>query len=250
MTVKMQTEYGAYDKVKKYKGKEIRYISKRQFKDLGLKKESVRGFFSVLKSKTEQTIVCNGIPFDLREKRKCRRMVGYVKGEDGGFYGMTSSRIILFLFPMFLSLLLLLSLLGNLPHSPAVNPWQPEIDSGIHDTLPDGDTDRSSQSIQINGFTDWSLPAEETENLPILLENPKGNPCYFTFSIILSDGTLLYESKQIPPGNHIGFITINQPLTEGKYAAELIIRTNDTRTGAPMNSAKSKINIHSVNESR
>lgn len=251
MAVKILTEYSAYDKVKKYKGKEIRYISKRRFKSLGLKKEEVRGFFSTRKAKTEQTIVCNGIPFDLREKRKCRRIVGYVKGEDGGFYAMTAPPLLPFLFLfLLLSFLLLFFLLSNISNQSVKEPWTPVIDSGIYDTLTDGDTDISSQSIQINGFTDWSLPAGKTENLPISLENPKGNPCYFTFSIVLSDGTVLYESKQVPPGNCISSVTINQPLDEGEYTAELVIHTNDTRTGAPMNSAKSKITIHSVNEIR
>ncbi len=247
MAVKMLTEYSAYDKVKKYKGKEIRYISTRRFKSLELKKE-VRGFFSVRKAKTEQTIVCNEIPFDLREKRKCRRIVGYVKGEDSGFYAMTAPPLLPFLFLLLLSLLLLFFLLSNISNQSVKEPWTPVIDSGIYDILTDGDTDISSQSIQINGFTDWSLPAGKTENLPILLENPKGNPCYFTFSIVLADGTILYESKQVPPGNCISSVTINQPMDEGEYTAELVIHTNDTRTGAPMNSAKSKITIHSVNE--
>lgn len=249
MAVKIQTEYSAYDKVKKYKGKEIRCISKRRFKSLGLKEE-VRGFFSTRKAKTEKIIVCNDIPFDLRANRKCRRIVGYVKGEDGGFYVMTALPLLPFLFLLLLSLLLLFFLISNISNQSVKEPWTPVIDSGIYDTLTDGDTDISSQSIQINGFTDWSLPAGKTENLPILLENPKGNPCYFTFSIILADGTVLYESKQVPPGNCISSVTINQPLDEGEYTAELVIHTNDTRTGAPMNSAKSKITIHSINEIR
>lgn len=249
MSVKMLTEYSAYDKVRKYKGKEIRYISKRRFKSLGLKKE-VRGFFSARKAKTEQTIVCNYIPFDLRANRKCRRIVGYVKGEDGGFYAMTALPLLPFLFLLLLSLLLLFFLISNISNQSVKEPWTPVIDSGIYDTLTDGDTDISSQSIQINGFTDWSLPAGKTENLPILLKNPKGNPCYFTFSIVLSNGTVLYESKQVPPGNCISSVTINQPMDEGEYTAELVIHTNDTRTGAPMNSAKSKITIHSINEIR
>lgn len=248
MAVKMLTEYSAYDKVRKYKGKEIRYISTCRFKSLGLKKEEVRGFFSARKAKTEQTIVCNGIPFDLREKRKCRRIVGYLKGEDSGFYAMTAPPLLPFLFLFLLSFLLLVSLLSNISNQSVREPWTPVIDSGIYDTLTDGDTDISSQSIQINGFTDWSLPAGKTENLPILLENPKGNPCYFTFSIVLSNGTVLYESKQVPSGNCISSVTISKPLDEGEYTAELVIHTNDTRTGAPMNSAKSKITIHSVNE--
>ncbi len=250
MIVKTQAEYGAYDKVKKYSGKEIRYISKRKFKSLGLNENEVRGFFSVRKAKTEQTIECSGIPFDLREKRKYRRIVGYVKGDDGGFYAMTAPQFLPFLFLLLLSLLLLYFLLSVVFNRPVDNPWNPEIDPGIHGTLPDSGTDNGNQSIQINGFTDWSLPAGKTENLPIVLENPEGNPCYFTFSIVLSDGTLLYESKQVPPGTRISSVTTNQPLDEGKYEAEIVIDTNDIVTGEPMNSAKSKITIHSVNESR
>lgn len=250
MIVKTQAEYGAYDKVKKYSGKEIRYISKRKFKSLGLNENEVRGFFSVRKAKTEQTIECSGIPFDLREKRKYRRIVGYVKGDDGGFYAMTAPQLLPFLFLLLLSLLLLFFLLSVVLNRPVDNPWNPEIDPGIHGTLPDSGTDNGNQSIQINGFTDWSLPAGKTENLPIVLENPEGNPCYFTFSIVLSDGTLLYESKQVPPGNRISSVTISQPLSDGKYEAEIVITTNDIVTGTPMNSAKSKITIHSVNESR
>lgn len=251
MIVKTQAEYGAYDKVKKYSGKEIRYISKRKFKSLGLNEnDEVRGFFPVRKAKTNRVIVCDGIPFDLREKRKCRRTVGYVKGDDGGFYAMTAPQLLPFLFLLLLSLLLLFFLLSVVFNRPVDNPWNPEIDPGIHGTLPDSSTDNGNQSIQINGFTDWSLPAGKTENLPIVLENPEGNPCYFTFSIVLSDGTLLYESKQVPPGNRISSVTINQPLSDGKYEAEIVITTNDVVTGTPMNSAKSKIIIHAVNESR
>lgn len=175
---------------------------------------------------------------------------GYIDVGNDNFIVIERKHPMIFILPLFSILLLFFSLFGNLHHLPTDKPWLPDIDPGIHDTLPDEDTDSHGKSIIINAFTDWSLPAGKTENLPILLENPKGNPCYFTFSIILSDGTLLYESKQIPPGNRISAITINQPLTEGKYAAELVIRTNDTKTGAPMNSAKSKITIHSVNESR
>lgn len=55
MAVKMLTEYSAYDKVKKYKGKEIRYISKRRFKSLGLKEE-VRGFFLPERQKQKKSL--------------------------------------------------------------------------------------------------------------------------------------------------------------------------------------------------
>ena len=147
MAVKMLTEYSAYDKVKKYKGKEIRYISKRRFKSLELKKE-VRGFFSVRKAKTEQTIVCNDIPFDLRANRKCRRIVGYVKGEDGGFYAMTAPPLLPFIFLfLLLSFLLLFFLLSNISNQSVKEPWTPVIDSGIYDTL-----------TEVNPFKSTVLP--------------------------------------------------------------------------------------------
>lgn len=250
MIVKTQTEYSTYDKVRKYKGKEIRYISKRKFKSLGLNENEVRGFFSVRKAKTNRVIVCYGIPFDLRTQKGFCRIIGYVKGEDDGFYAMTTPFTVpcIFFLISLLCLICLFCFVGS--HPSADKPWNPEIDPGIYDSLPDRDSENSSKSILINGFTDWSLPAGKTENLPIMLENPESNPCYFTFSIVLSDGTVLYESKQVPPGNRISAVTINQPLSEGKYDAEVIIRTNDIETGTPMNSAKSKITIHSVNESR
>ena len=163
---------------------------------------------------------------------------------------MTASSLLPFFFLLLFSLLPLFFLLSDIPNESVREPWSPVIDSSIYDSLPSDDADHGSQSIQINGFTDWSVPAGETEYLPILLENPKDNPCYFTFSIILLDGTVLYESKQVPPGNCISSITISQPLTEGEYTANLVIHTNDIETGTPMNSAKSKINIHCVNESR
>ena len=139
MAVKIQTEYSAYDKVKKYKGKEFRYISKRKFKSLGLKKEAVRGFFSVRKAKTEQAIVCNGISFDLREKRKCRRMVGYVKGENGGFYAMTASSLLPFFFLLLFSLLPLFFLLSDI-QTTAVNPFKSTV-------LPTGQCLRGKRNI-------------------------------------------------------------------------------------------------------
>lgn len=247
MTAIIKTEYNAYDKVKKYKGKRIRYISKRKFKSLGFNGNEVRGFFAVRKAKTEQTIVCHGIPFDLREKKGFCRITGYVKGENGGFYAMTTPLEIPCVL-LLIGLLCLFCFVDSQP--PATDPWIPTIDPGIHDSLPNEDTDNGDKSIQINGFTDWSLPAGKTENLPIALENPKGNPCYFTFSIVLSDGTVLYESGQVPPGNRISAVTINQPLSEGQYDAAVVITTNDIKTGTSMNSAQSKIKIHAFNESR
>ena len=250
MIVKTQAEYSAYDKVKKYKRKEIRYISKRKFKSLGLNENEVRGFFSVRKAKTDFVILCNGTPFDLRTKKGFYRIIGYVKGEDGDFYAMTTLSSVSFIFFLISLLCVIFPFCFAGSHMSDDKPWIPELDPGIHGTLPDSGMDNGNQFIKINGFTDWSLPAGKTENLPIMLENPEGNPCYFSFSIVLSDGTVLYESKQVPPGNRISSVTINQPLPDGKYEAEIVITTNDIVTGTPMNSAKSKIIIHAVNESR
>lgn len=250
MTAIIKTEYNAYDKVKKYRGKRIRYISKHKYKSLGFNENEVRGFFSVRKAKTEQTIVCNGIPFDLREKKEFCRIIGYVKGADGCFYAMTTPLTAPCIFILIGLFCLVCMFFFTVSNPPATDPWIPAIDPGIHDSLPNEDADNDSKSIQINGFTDWSLPAGKTENLPIVLENPEGNPCYFTFSIDLSDGTVLYKSGHVPPGNRISAVTINQPLSEGKYDATVVITTNDIETGASMNSAKAKIKIHAFNESR
>lgn len=70
------------------------------------------------------------------------------------------------------------------------------------------------------------------------LLNPEGNPCYFTFEIVLKDsGETIYTSKQVPPGKVISNVTLNRALSPGEYDAIIKITTNSTEDMHAMNGA-------------
>ena len=70
------------------------------------------------------------------------------------------------------------------------------------------------------------------------LLKPEGNPCYFTFELVLSDtDEVLYTSKQVPPGQMIEEITLTRPLEAGQYNATLRITTASLQDGSAMNGA-------------
>ena len=242
--VQIKTNDSAYDKVLKHKKEPIRYISKKRFKSLECDEKNIQGFFHFRKSRTENTIQTEKNSFDLFKERPLFSAVrGYVKGNDGNFYGIIRSS--------FLPLLLLIAMLFCLltmfyPNEPTVDdePWNPVIEqfTGFDETTEESERNQ----ITICGFTEWNVKAGETGNLPISLKNPDGNPCYFTFIITLEDGTVLYQSDHVPPGNEIKRITINEPLEKGTYTAFVSILTNELETGVKMNSADTKITINVI----
>lgn len=234
----------AYDKVIKHQKEPIRYISKKRFKSLECDEKNIQGFFYFKMSRTNLVIQSENQSFDLFKERPLFSAVrGYVKGNDGNFYGIIRSS--------FLPLLLLIAMLFCLltmfyPNEPTVDdePWNPVIEqfTGFDETTEEAER----KQITICGFTEWNVKAGETGNLPISLKNPDGNPCYFTFIITLEDGTVLYQSDHVPPGNEIKRIKINEPLEKGTYTAFVSILTNELETGAKMNSADTKITINAI----
>lgn len=51
----------------------------------------------------------------------------------------------------------------------------------------------------------------------VKLYNPSANNCFFLISFALADGTELFRSGMIKPGNTIDVIEINCPLKAGTY---------------------------------
>lgn len=122
------------------------------------------------------------------------------------------------------------------------DPWIPTIESSIGEDET-GTTRPRNTEIEIAGFSAWHIDAGKTKNIPITLKNPEGNPCYFPFSIILSDGETIYQSDMVPPGESIKKITINRALDIGSYNATVRIDTNALEDGEPMNKAEMNIVI-------
>lgn len=120
------------------------------------------------------------------------------------------------------------------------------IDAGAMDwddsKLPNNDKDTTpnkekGKGIVIPGYPYIELP-KDTKNVQVVLLNPKGNPCYFTFEIVLKDtDETIYTSKHVPPGKAVTDLTLSKALSEGSYKATIKITTNSLSDMSPMNGA-------------
>lgn len=116
-----------------------------------------------------------------------------------------------------------------------------EIDEDAGDwngaQLPDKTEDKPAVGIKIPGYPSITLPADQ-QTVNVALLNPDGNPCYFTFELVLKDsGETLYTSKLVPPGKAITEITMSRALSAGEYNATIKITTTSLEDGSAMNGA-------------
>ena len=104
-------------------------------------------------------------------------------------------------------------------------------------TLPDKTDDAPAVGIKIPGYPSITLPKDQ-KTVNVALLNPEGNPCYFTFELVLKDtGESLYKSKLVPPGKAITEITMARALLAGEYDATIKITTTSLADGSAMNGA-------------
>ena len=119
---------------------------------------------------------------------------------------------------------------GNLDIDENAGDWNGE-------KLPDKTNDAPAVGIKIPGYPSITLPKDQ-ETVNVALLNPEGNPCYFTFEIVLKDtGESLYKSKLVPPGKAITEITMSRALSAGEYNATIKITTTSLEDGSAMNGA-------------
>ncbi|MGM0214222.1 tRNA (uracil-5-)-methyltransferase [Enterococcus sp. AZ109] len=106
---------------------------------------------------------------------------------------------------------------------------------------------KESESIAIPGFESMTFVKDEKKQT-VNLYNPEINTCYFKLSLLLPDGTQIWESKFIEPGNGIYEIELNQELAEGEYENAILkyecFSMNEQQT--PLNGSEIKFNLHIV----
>ena len=119
---------------------------------------------------------------------------------------------------------------GDLDIDPGADDWDGE-------KLPDKTDDAPAAGIKIPGYPSITLPKDQ-KTVNVALLNPEGNPCYFTFEIVLKDtGESIYKSKLVPPGKAITEITMTKALSAGEYDATIKITTTSVADGSAMNGA-------------
>ena len=179
-------------------------------------------------------------------RSKTAAIKGYIKLKDteNKYIAITSNSFLPWL--LILLALLLLILISILSFCNKQHPGSPIFRPNIeHNTGTNEEKENEAKGIQVRGFTTWSIPANTSKNLSIPLENPEGNPCYFSFEILLSDtGEVIYSSDMVPPGEKISRINITREFDAGDYPATIKIKTNELITGKEMNSPAIQIIIH------
>ena len=97
-------------------------------------------------------------------------------------------------------------------------------------------------SIAVPGFARMRIGAD-TQNVDVNLYNPAENPCYFKISLLLDDGTVLYESGLIEPGKGLYEITLSRALAPGAYDAVVKYETFSPADMSVMNGVELNIKL-------
>ena len=71
---------------------------------------------------------------------------------------------------------------------------------------PSGAVEKRADSIAIPGYEGISLKAD-SKGQEIGFPNPAQNTCYFQISLMLEDGTLLWQSGLVEPGEQVIYFT-------------------------------------------
>lgn len=240
---------------KKKKAKPEGYVSRKEFRKKQRDEHNKSALLSVPYEKTEVNESGEEVTenkeylFDVTAKKKrFSAPFGVVYTEDNNkVLAITRS----YLIPFILIILLTLTQGGYYAYKilGPVTPVQqgdfvPDIDENINRKQKDGDKVPERGDIQVQGFSEWKIPADRAEDLGIPLFNPAGNPCYFTFIITLDEtGEELYHSKMVPPGEGIGSINFPHGFSAGEYPITIRVKTNKLDTGEELNDALLKVNM-------
>ena len=99
-------------------------------------------------------------------------------------------------------------------------------------------------SIAIPGYEALQLKADVRQQ-EISLSNPEKNECYFVISLRLEDGTELWRSDYIKPGETSEGILLSQSLPAGTYRNAVLkyecFRLNEEKS--PLNGAETKLTL-------
>lgn len=106
------------------------------------------------------------------------------------------------------------------------------------------DTSNAADEIIIPGYAKMTMTANQKEQT-VSMGNPADNQCYFVIVLKLEDGTVLYESDYLKPGEGMRKITMNQELKAGTYKAVIEYKCYSLEDKSPLNggSAEFELNV-------
>lgn len=117
--------------------------------------------------------------------------------------------------------------------------------------MPDGSTmqdastvEKNDNTISIPGYEGISLVAD-TKQQTVGLPNPAQNTCYFQITLLLEDGTNLWQSKLIEPGKVSDPIKLVNALPKGTYPNAILLYDCYSMDGnmTALNGAETKLTL-------
>lgn len=72
------------------------------------------------------------------------------------------------------------------------------------------------EMIDISAYESLKLKADTLEQ-SVRFDNPVENNCWLVITLSLEDGTVLWKSEELQPGQVVRSITLNQTLEAGEY---------------------------------
>ena len=118
--------------------------------------------------------------------------------------------------------------------------------NGVPEQEPPTDSSaiKNAESIAIPGYEGLTLNANSKKQ-DLCLPNPVQNTCYFQISLLLEDGTILWQSELIKPGATSEPIVLETALKEGTYPQAVLryscFEMNEKLT--PLNGAEIKVTL-------
>lgn len=87
--------------------------------------------------------------------------------------------------------------------------------------------EKLTDSINLPGYGWINLKADTAEQ-DMTIPNPEENYCQIRISLMLEDGTVLWTSELVQPGEESAPIVLNEPLAKGTYNGVLKYECFDT----------------------
>lgn len=101
--------------------------------------------------------------------------------------------------------------------------------------------------IAIPHFADVNFVASQTSQ-KVNIYNPEENECIMNFSIVLSDGTVIWGSDNTYPGYGFHDIELTKTLSSGTYEARLITRCFTMDKKSELNGSSFKFKINAIGD--
>lgn len=119
----------------------------------------------------------------------------------------------------------------------------PTVFQGSESTQPTPAIEKNPDSIAIPGYEILELKANSATQV-LSLQNPAQNVCYFQISLYLEDGTMLWQSELIAPGDVSEPIVLTKPLEQGTYRNAILKYSCFKLDGVtPLNGAETKLTL-------